>query len=80
MTSQHTRWRLCRSLIRLALFLLISVPHQSLAAEPVLPAGFAAPSQPTFLPDFDLPEAQGATVRSADVQGKVIVVRFWATW
>jgi peroxiredoxin len=29
---------------------------------------------------FELPDANGATIRSADLQGKVIVVRFWATW
>jgi hypothetical protein len=29
---------------------------------------------------FELPDANGATIRSVDLQGKVIVVRFWATW
>jgi hypothetical protein len=29
---------------------------------------------------FELPDANGTTIRSADLQGKVIVVRFWATW
>jgi peroxiredoxin len=32
------------------------------------------------MPVFELPDANGATVRSADLQGKVIVVRFWASW
>ena len=66
--------------MRLVLFLLFCMLQQSLAAEPVLPAGLAAPTQPIFLPAFDLPDAHGTTVRSADLQGKVVVVRFWATW
>jgi peroxiredoxin len=32
------------------------------------------------MPEFELPEANGETVRSAALQGKVSVVRFWATW
>jgi len=32
------------------------------------------------MPAFELPDPNGETVRSADLQGKVIVVRFWATW
>ena len=51
-------------------------------AEPALPppAGLAAPGQPTPMPDFSLPGVNGTTVRAADLQGKVVVVRFWATW
>jgi peroxiredoxin len=32
------------------------------------------------MPAFELPDANGETIRSADLQGKVVVVRFWATW
>jgi peroxiredoxin len=32
------------------------------------------------MPVFELPDANGETVRSAELQGKVVVVRFWATW
>jgi peroxiredoxin len=32
------------------------------------------------MPGFELPDANGATVRSTDLQGKVVVMRFWATW
>jgi peroxiredoxin len=32
------------------------------------------------MPVFELPDANGETVRAADLQGKVVVVRFWATW
>jgi hypothetical protein len=29
---------------------------------------------------FELPDPDGNPVRSADLQGKVVVVRFWASW
>jgi hypothetical protein len=44
------------------------------------PPGLAIPRQATPMPDFSLPDVDGATVHAADLQGKVIVVRFWATW
>jgi len=44
------------------------------------PPGLATPRQATPMPDFSLPDVVGATVRAADLQGKVIMVRFWATW
>ena len=39
-----------------------------------------APSEPASLPTFELPDADGNLVRAADLQGKVVVARFWATW
>jgi hypothetical protein len=52
------------------------------AAEGLFPNAtvMAAPQQPTKLPDFELPNVNGGTLRSADMKGKVIVIRFWATW
>jgi cytochrome oxidase Cu insertion factor (SCO1/SenC/PrrC family) len=50
------------------------------AAAPAPPEGLAAPAQPTALPAFSLVDINGTTVRSTDLQGKVVVVRFWATW
>ena len=50
------------------------------AEQPTLPEGLTAPSPSTSLPMFELPDANGATIRSADLQGKVVVVRFWASW
>jgi len=44
------------------------------------PEGLTAPSPSTSMPVFELPDANGETVRSADLQGKVVVVRFWASW
>jgi hypothetical protein len=47
---------------------------------PSLPAGLAAPSQRTPMPEFSVLGIDGTTLRSADLLGKVVVVRFWATW
>ena len=53
----------------------------SAASEQIpLPAGLAEVSPVTPMPVFQLPAVSGATVRSTDLQGKVVVVRFWATW
>ena len=50
------------------------------AAASSVPPGLVAASQPTPLPEFSLPGLSGTTIRSADLVGKVVVVRFWATW
>lgn len=71
---------------RLGLFLLLGffltlIPLCISAAEsPKPPEGLAAPGQPTPMPVFELPDPDGNSVRSADLQGKVVVVRFWASW
>ncbi len=31
-------------------------------------------------PDFTLPTADGRSIRLADLQGKVVLLNFWATW
>jgi len=63
-----------------AVLVLASQDRHAVATPPDPPPGLAAPPQPTAMPDFSLPDVGGTTVRSADLQGKVIVVRFWATW
>jgi cytochrome oxidase Cu insertion factor (SCO1/SenC/PrrC family) len=40
-----------------------------------LPPGNQLPA-----PAFTLPDHHGTPMDSADLQGKVVVVRFWATW
>jgi cytochrome oxidase Cu insertion factor (SCO1/SenC/PrrC family) len=47
---------------------------------PALPQGMQAPAEPITIPVFELPTPDGNVVRAADLQGKVVVVRFWATW
>ena len=66
----------------IAAFVLTLHPMHADAAEgPALPQGMKAPSEATTLPAFELPDPDGNTVRAADLlEGKVVVVRFWATW
>ena len=73
--GQHLR--LC---LLLGMLLTLSSLSMHAAGSPMLPEGLAAPAQPTSMPAFELPDANGETARSADLQGKVVVVRFWATW
>jgi cytochrome oxidase Cu insertion factor (SCO1/SenC/PrrC family) len=77
-----------RHAVRLCLWLLLLLggcltlsPLSLHAAEqPNPPEGLATPSPSTAMPVFEIPDANGETVRSAALQGKVVVVRFWATW
>lgn len=52
------------------------------AAEGLFPQTtvIAPPQQPMKLPEFELPNLKGGTLKSADMKGKVIIIRFWATW
>ena len=76
----------CKMRSRLKIFLLLGLclalsPLRAPAAEsPTLPTGLATPEQSTSMPVFELPDPDGNPVRSADLQGKVVVVRFWASW
>ena len=56
---------------------LCSIAGVASALDPfrALPPGHHMPA-----PAFTLPDHQGTLVHSADLQGKVVVVRFWATW
>jgi cytochrome oxidase Cu insertion factor (SCO1/SenC/PrrC family) len=69
-----------RLFLLLGTLLILSPLLTRVAGSPTLPEGLAAPGQSTSMPEFELPDANGETVRSADLQGKVVVVRFWATW
>ena len=56
-------------------------PVHVLAADgPAVPQGMQAPSESLTLPAFELPAPEGNVVRAADLEGKVVVVRFWASW
>lgn len=63
-----------------AVLTLGEMASQAVVNPPAPPPGLAAPRQPAPMPDFTLPDVSGTPVRSADLRGKVIVVRFWATW
>jgi hypothetical protein len=44
------------------------------------PPGLVTPSLSTPMPAFRLEAVNGTTVQATDLLGKVVVVRFWATW
>lgn len=44
------------------------------------PTKLSAPPTATKLPDFEFANLNGGTLKSAEMKGKVIVIRFWATW
>jgi cytochrome oxidase Cu insertion factor (SCO1/SenC/PrrC family) len=52
------------------------------AAEGLFPSAtvMAAPKQPTKLPEFEFANLHGGTLKSSEMKGKVIIIRFWATW
>lgn len=68
--------------------LAVSIVQRDLARQQGTSAGAAGgpkkPSVPAIrgkaAPDFALPDLDGATVRRANFQGKVLLVNFWATW
>src|SRR2546429_9755410 len=46
--------------------------YQSAAADP--------PEQVAALPRFSLTDLQGKSLTAAEVEGRVVLVEFWATW
>jgi cytochrome oxidase Cu insertion factor (SCO1/SenC/PrrC family) len=79
MIQRYKRQHL-RLFLLLGILLTLSPLSLRAAEQPNLPEGLTVPSSSTSMPVFELPDANGETVRSADLQGKVVVVRFWATW
>ena len=54
--------------------------HGDAADGPAVPSGMRAPNEAVTLPAFELDGPHGSLVRAADLEGKVVVVRFWASW
>ncbi|MEQ1776805.1 MAG: hypothetical protein ABL891_23710, partial [Burkholderiales bacterium] len=52
------------------------------AAEGLFPNAtvMAPPAQPAKMPDFDFANLHGGALKSSELKGKVIIIRFWATW
>lgn len=82
-----TRWHFQRGIAKWLFLMamggvLVMTSTETVAAsrQPVLPAGLTAPAQPTTMPDFQLPQVNGTMFHTADVRGKIVLMRFWATW
>ena len=69
------------TLLSLTAILLCHSPGAR-AAETVAtpPPGLVTPGLSAPMPAFRLEAVSGATVQATDLLGKVVVVRFWATW
>ena len=80
MLRRHAVRLRLRPFLFLAIFLTLSPLGLHAVEQPNPPEGLATPSPSTSMPVFELPDTNGETVRSAALQGKVVVVRFWATW
>lgn len=72
-------WPVWAFVVVLAAAACFSAAH---AAEGLFPNAtvLAPPSKPTKMPDFEFANLHGGTLKSAELKGKVIVIRFWATW
>ena len=69
-----------RFFLLLGLLLTLSPLRTPAADAPKLPEGLAPPGQLTPMPAFELPDRDGNPVRSEGLRGKVVVIRFWASW
>ena len=71
-------WLILLSLMAMLIFNGPGVRAAETVATP--PPGLVTPSQSTPMPAFRLAAVGGTTVQATDLLGKVVVVRFWATW
>jgi hypothetical protein len=44
------------------------------------PSGLTVVQERKAMPAFGLPDLDGKIVRSGDLLGNVVILRFWATW
>ncbi|RPI46493.1 MAG: hypothetical protein EHM59_07305 [Betaproteobacteria bacterium] len=57
------------------------VGYASLAGAQIPPPpGMSAPAKPASMPEFNLPTTAGPALRSESLRGRVVVIRFWASW
>jgi thiol-disulfide isomerase/thioredoxin len=78
MLRQRQRWRLALILFLVGVFLAL----QWIASQPQKSAMAPPPPQSRrpFTLDFTLPTLHGQTLQLSDLQGRVVLVNFWATW
>ena len=71
-----------RHLLLLLILAAIGWGTGTQAAEGLFPNAtvMAPPPQPTQMPAFDFANLQGGALKSSEMKGKVIIIRFWATW
>jgi cytochrome oxidase Cu insertion factor (SCO1/SenC/PrrC family) len=76
------RRKVCRPawLLLANLTLLLGFMGLSTAQSVEPPTGLAEVKPAVPMPAFNLPAGDGATFDSSALEGKVVVVRFWATW
>jgi peroxiredoxin len=72
--NNRTRYWVRRSLMLIMAGLVVFALYQALAEEEV---GTTVGEQ---APDFELETLDGETVKLSDLQGKAVLVNFWATW
>lgn len=75
--------RVVRFVLAAVMIAAVGAPFgAALASEalPALPANLSAPPQATPMPAFSFTDLRGGALQSSDMQGKVVVIRFWATW
>jgi hypothetical protein len=75
-TGEHGRF-----VCALALLTLCTWLPASGAAQPYrIPTGLSAPLKPLSMPAFELPTTAGGMVNSESLRGRVVIVRYWASW
>ncbi len=79
MFLKNKYWSVWVLILALGAVACFSVAH---AAEGLFPnpTVLAPPAKPTKMPDFDFANLHGGALKSSELKGKVIVIRFWATW
>lgn len=67
---------------RVFVMLLMLASGLCYAAEGLFPRPtvMAVPHKATRAPDFNFSNLHGGSLKSSDTKGKVVVIRFWATW
>lgn len=67
-------------LIMLAAWYVLAVPVSAQPGPFSGPTKLVAPAVATKVPDFEFANINGGRLKSSDMKGKVIIIRFWATW
>lgn len=55
-------------------------PNMDATTEGLYRLGFGVPPQPIDAPDLSIPNLEGEEVSLSSLEGKVVLLNFWATW